>query len=186
MHSKELLHLVQFLFQVSLNLTEKCSRLLSHLHQNVTTVTIRVNEIVLHQHLEKGTSSQTSNHRVQRMTVALKMSHRHALHETLDQNSITSVFLKSTRETDPLITVEMIVESLKIVLLNVEVYLVHQCLLQRTLTHRNLIGLRKQGQKLTYSEQYVHITLDVFIHLRMAHFHCHLMTLEHTLVHLTH
>ena len=43
-----------FLLQVGLDFAEEGSRVLGDFNQNVPTVTVSVNEVVLHQHLEEG------------------------------------------------------------------------------------------------------------------------------------
>lgn len=89
-----------------------------------------MNEVVLHQHLEKGSCAEPSNHRIERMHILLEISHRHSFHKTFHKNRVSSLLLKSHREIHIFIVDEMLVEGNKVILLYIEVYLIDQCLLK--------------------------------------------------------
>lgn len=75
------------------------------------------------------------------------------------------------------VAAEVLVEGDEVVLLNVEVDLVHQCLLQRLLPHRDLEALPENRQELADAEQYIHISLDVLLHLGMPDLDGHFLAL---------
>ena len=63
------------------------------------------------------------------MLVVLEVSHRHSLHEALDEDRVAGLLLERIGEVDLLIADEVPVENGQILLLDVEVNLVNQCLL---------------------------------------------------------
>lgn len=160
--------------------------MLCYLHQDIASVAVSMDKIVLHQHLEEGCGTQTRNHCVQRVPVVLEVSHRHSLHEGLDKYGVPGLVLESLWEFYALVALKMSVKDLEVVLLDVEIYLVDESLLEGVLAHRDLVGLGEKGQKFTNPEHDVDISLDVLVDLRVAHLHSHFVSLVDPPVHLAH
>lgn len=86
-------------------------------------------EVILHQHLEESGSTETGNHCIQRMHVLLEVSHWHSFDKTLHEDRVSGLLLKGYGKVNVFVVDEMLVEGDKVVLLNIEVYLIDQCLL---------------------------------------------------------
>ena len=102
-------------------------------------MTVSVNEVVLHEHLEESAGSKSGNHRIELMSIALEIGDRHSFDKTFNEDGITGLLFESLGEVDLLVFHEMFVEGGKIVFLNVEIYLVNESLLKGVLSYWNLI-----------------------------------------------
>ena len=72
------------LFDVRGDLTEHRVGLLLYLDEDVASVAVSVDEVILHQHLEKCNRTQSSDHFVQDMSIFLVVSHGHSFDESLN------------------------------------------------------------------------------------------------------
>ena len=163
-----------FLNEVVLDLPKESYRLLGDLHQDVTPVAICMHKVVLHQHLEEGRGSQSGDDLIEFM-LAVKVSDRHSFHKTFNEDGVPGLLLKGLRELDGLVATEMVVESNQVVTLDVEVDLVNQSLLQRTLSHWDLVGFREDRQDLADAEHDIDISLDVLVHIWVPYLHSHFL-----------
>ena len=123
------LKLLELFADVLLDLAEEAEGLLADFHQDVATVAVSVNKVILHEHLEESGSAQPSDHCVQWMSILLEVGHGHSLNEGLDEDRIPGHLLESLRETDLLVADKVLVENVQVVLLDVEVDLVDESLL---------------------------------------------------------
>ncbi len=89
-----------------------------------------MNKVIFHQHLEKSSSTQTSNHCVEWMSILLEVSHRHSLHKGLNEYRISGHFFESLRKVDLLVANEVLIKDVEVILFNVEVDLIDQSLLE--------------------------------------------------------
>lgn len=138
------LKLPEFFADVLLDLAEEAEGLLRDFHQDVASMTVSMNKVILHEHLEESGGAQPSNHCVQWMSILLEVSDGHSLDEGLDEDRISGHFLESLGKTDLLVAYKVLVENVKVILLNVEVDLVDESLLQRVLTYWNFVSFRKK------------------------------------------
>lgn len=136
--------MVVLLIYIVPDLAEETGGLLGDFDQDISTVAISMDKVVLHQHLKESSCAETSYHRIERMYVLLEVSHWHSFHKTFHKNRVSGLLLEGYREIHVFIIDEMFVERDKVVFLNIEVYLINQCLLKRFFSNRNLIRFREE------------------------------------------
>jgi hypothetical protein len=82
---------------------------------------IRMNEVVLHQHLEEGSRSQPSDCLAKGVILLLIVCHRHAFYESLYQHGVHRVLLEGQWEVHVLVVFEHFVEFIKVAHLEGEI-----------------------------------------------------------------
>lgn len=138
---------------------------------------ISVDEVILHQHLKESSGSKAGDNFIEWVPNFFIVSHGYSLDEGLDQHSVLGVLLEGKREVNIMAFLKHPIESVEILHLESEIDLLSQSSLKRRLAYGDLHRWREERGEITQKKHKVHVSLNIFIHVWVTHFYCHLFPL---------
>ena len=147
-------------------------------------MSVRVDKVVLDEHLEKGVRPQPCNNLVQAMLVVFEVSDGNSLGKGLHKDRRVRVFFKRDREPDVISIFEHLVKNKEVFFLYGKIYLLDESPFHGLFVDGNVKCLRKYAQKSAHEKQQVDISLDVLFDPWVSNFYGNFFALIFCLVYL--